>query len=100
MDLIELDHPGLLLFEDFIEGSGLTKYKVAKATGIRATTLGEICAGKRSISPAVDLRLCLYFGLSSGYFLRLQVMYQTAQAERELGEQARKEVTPLEAETA
>ena len=95
MNHIPLDHPGVMLLEDFIEGNGLTKYRVAKDTGIKPTALGEICQGKRSISPAVDLRLCAFFGLSEGFFLRLQALYQTEQAKLEFGEQVKTEVHPL-----
>jgi addiction module HigA family antidote len=34
-----------------------------------------IVNGSRDISAATDLRLCRFFGLSEGYFLRLQNAY-------------------------
>jgi plasmid maintenance system antidote protein VapI len=34
----------------------------------------------------IDLRLCRYFGLSEGYFLRLQNSYELMEAKRSLGE--------------
>jgi plasmid maintenance system antidote protein VapI len=46
---------------------------------------GEIVAGKRAITADTDLRLCRFFGLSKGYWLRAQAMYDTEVAERSLG---------------
>jgi len=42
-------------------------------------------AGKRAITADTDLRLCRFFGLSNGYWLRAQVMHDTEVAERALG---------------
>jgi len=42
----------------------------------------EIVAGKRAIMAVTDLRLCRFFGLSSGYWLRAQVAHDTEVAER------------------
>jgi plasmid maintenance system antidote protein VapI len=45
----------------------------------------EICTGQKIINDAdTDLRLCKFFGLSEGYFLRLQVSYDTMEAKRAL----------------
>ena len=45
----------------------------------------EIVAGKRSITADTDLRLCRFFGLSNGYWLRAQVAHDTEVAEHTLG---------------
>ncbi len=34
--------------------------------------IGDIVAGKRSVTADTDLRLCRYFGLSDGWWLRGQ----------------------------
>jgi plasmid maintenance system antidote protein VapI len=34
----------------------------------------------------VDLRLCRYFGLSDGYFLRLHYAYELMEAKKNLGD--------------
>ena len=38
---------------------------------------GEILTGKRTITADTDLRLCRFFGLSDGWWLRLQKDYDT-----------------------
>ncbi len=74
--------PGELLAEEFLLPLGLTKYRVAKEIGVPAQRLGEIVAGRRAITADTDLRLCRFFGLSNGYWLRAQIAYDTEVAER------------------
>ena len=73
--LIPLEHPGIFLKEEFIEPLNVSAYKVSKNTGIPNMALSEILRGLRSITPRVGIRLSKYFGLSEGYFLRLQLQY-------------------------
>ncbi len=46
--------------------------------------IGEIIAGKNSITADTDLRLCRFLGLSDGWWLRLQADYDTEIAKRTL----------------
>ncbi len=46
-----------------------------------AQRIGEIVSGKRSITADTDLRLCRFFGLSKGYWLRAQAAHDTEVAE-------------------
>ena len=76
--------PGELLRDEFLQPLGITKYRVAKEIGVPAQRIGDIVAGKRSITADTDLRLCKFFGLSKGYWLRAQVAYDTEVAEEAL----------------
>lgn len=76
--------PGELLREEFLVPMGLTQYRVAKEIGVPAQRLGEIVAGRRAITADTDLRLCRFFGLSNGYWLRAQVEHDTELAARAL----------------
>ena len=76
--------PGELLKEEFLDPMGITQYRLAKEIGVPAQRIGAIVAGKRSITADTDLRLCRFFGLSNGYWLRTQVAYDTEIAEEEL----------------
>ncbi len=67
--------PGEMLDEEFLKPLGLTKYRLAKDIGVPAQRIGEVIAGRRSITADTDLRLCRYFGLSDGWFLRGQAQY-------------------------
>jgi antitoxin HigA-1 len=76
--------PGEMLEEEFLKPLGLTKYRLAKDIGVPAQRIGEIVAGKRAVTADTDLRLCRYFGLSDGWWLRGQAAYDTAVAREAL----------------
>ena len=84
MRTLEPVTPGELLLEEFLKPMGLSQYRVAKEIGVPAQRIGEIVSGKRSITADTDLRLCRFFGLSNGYWLRAQVAYDTEVAEKTL----------------
>jgi addiction module HigA family antidote len=67
--------PGELLLEEFLKPMGLSQYRLAKEIGVPARRIGDIVLGKRTITAATDLRLCRFFGLSNGYWLRAQAAY-------------------------
>lgn len=69
--------PGDLLRHEFLVPLGISKYRLAKEVGVPAQRIGEIVAGRRSITADTDLRLCRLFGLSNGYWLRAQAAYDT-----------------------
>ena len=76
--------PGEMLEEEFLKPLGLNKYRLAKDIGVPPQRIGEIVSGKRSITADTDLRLCRYFGLSDGWWLRGQAAYDTAIAKEAL----------------
>ena len=82
--------PGEMLDAEFLKPLGLTKYRLAKDIGVPAQRIGDIVAGKRSITADTDLRLCKYFGLSDGWWLRGQANFDTAMARETMGEELAK----------
>ena len=82
--------PGELLLEEFLIPMELTQYRVAKEIGVPAQRIGEIVAGRRAITADTDLRLCRFFGLSNGYWLRAQAAYDTEVAAKALAGALRK----------
>jgi len=78
--------PGEMLQEEFLKLLGLSKYRLAKDIGVPAQRIGDIVAGKRSITADTDLRLCRYFGLSDGWWLRGQSNYDMAVAREKMGD--------------
>ena len=92
--LISLEHPGIILQEEFLEPLGLTAYKVSKATGISQTALGEIIRGVRNITSKTGLKLAKYFELSDEYFLKLQMQYDI-DLEKEDGGKALGKIIPF-----
>jgi addiction module HigA family antidote len=88
--------PGELLLEEFLKPMGITQYRLAKEIGVPQRRIGEIVAGKRAITADTDLRLCQYFGLSDGYWLRAQAHYDT-QVAREAMAKTLARIRPLTA---
>ena len=76
--------PGELLLEEFLKPMGISQYRLAKEIGVPPQRIGEIVAGKRAVTPDTDLRLCRFFGLSNGYWLRAQAAHDTEVAERDM----------------
>jgi addiction module HigA family antidote len=85
--------PGELLLEEFLKPMEISQYRLAKEIGVPAQRIGDIVAGKRGITTDTDLRLCRFFGLSNGYWLRAQAAYDTEVAERTLAAKLKK-ITP------
>ncbi|MFA5903319.1 MAG: HigA family addiction module antitoxin [Desulfobacula sp.] len=76
--------PGELLLEEFLKPMEISQYRLAKEIGVPAQRISEIIAGKRSITADTDLRLCRFFGLSNGYWLRAQAVHDIEVAEQTL----------------
>lgn len=79
--------PGELLWEEFLAPMGISRYRLAKEIGVPAQRIGEIVAGRRAITADTDLRLCRFFGLPDGYWLRAQAAYDTEVARELLAEE-------------
>ncbi len=69
--------PGELLLEEFLKPMGISQYRLAKEIDVPAQRIGQIVKGRRAITADTDLRLCRFFGLSDGYWLRAQVAHDT-----------------------
>ena len=83
----------------FVELDDLAIVPRGAYIGVPAQRIGEIVAGKRNITADTDLRLCRFFGLSNGYWLRAQVAHDTEVAQRALGAKLGK-ITPWSNTTA
>lgn len=86
-DELRNPHPGGLLKDEFLDDIGLSQNQLAQAIGVPGNRIHAIVNGTRSITADTDLRLCRFFGLSEGYFLRLQNAFDTLAAKRRIAEQ-------------
>ncbi len=82
--------PGEMLREEFLKPMGLSNYRLAKEIDVPAQRIGDIIAGKRGITADTDLRLCRFFGLTDGWWLRLQGDYDTRLARLALAQKLAK----------
>jgi addiction module HigA family antidote len=79
-------HAGEILKYEFLEKLNISDKDLSLAIGASQIVIENIIQGKSSITADLDLRLSRYFGLSEGYFLRLQNAYELMEAKRVLGE--------------
>ncbi len=68
-------HPGEILLEEFLIPMDISQYRLAKDISVPPRRINEIVHGKRGVSANTALRLERYFGLSEGFWLRLQARY-------------------------
>lgn len=92
---ISLCAPGEMLRTEFLEPMGISVYRLAKDIHVPATRIHAIVKGQRSITADTALRLERFFGLSEGYFIRLQADYDLRKAKRESGKRIEEEVIPM-----
>ena len=83
--LLKNPHPGEILQEEFLEPLDLSQNALAQSIGVPANRINEIIRGRRGITADTDLRLARFFGLSEGYWLRLQNAYDMMEARRDIG---------------
>src|SRR4030095_4620803 len=77
-------HVGEILKFEFLDELNISQNALAKAIGVPANRIHAIVRGERSITADTDLRLCRFFELSEGYFLRLQLSYELSAAKQVL----------------
>ena len=77
-------HPGEILKHEFLEEIGLSQDQLARAIGIPGNRIDAVVNGTGTISADIDLRLCRFFRLSEGYFLRLQNAFDILEAKRRI----------------
>lgn len=65
-------HPGEMVREDFMPDYGLTTTSLANALGVSRQTINELLREKRSVSPAMALRLSRLFRNSPEFWLSAQ----------------------------
>jgi addiction module HigA family antidote len=91
---------GEMLREEFLTPMGITPYQLAKDIRVPQTRISAILAGERTITADTGLRLDRYFGLSDGWWVRLQLDCDLRKAQRELGARIAREVKPREVAAA
>lgn len=77
-------HPGEVL-RDELEELAVTPTELARQIDVPPNRIGQIVAGKRSITGDTALRLGHWFGSEPQFWLNLQAQYDLAQANRATG---------------
>ncbi|MBM4007784.1 MAG: HigA family addiction module antidote protein [Planctomycetes bacterium] len=75
-------HPGEILLAEFLAPLGITKYRLAKDTGMPADRVGRLVRGTRAFTADTALRLAAYFGTTAEFWLNLQARHDLLCAQR------------------
>jgi len=89
-------HPGEMLREDFMPDFNLTTADLAEKLGVSRQTVNELLRGRRSVSPAMALRLSRLFGNTPEFWLNAQRAIDLWNAKRENKQEIEK-IKPLQA---
>jgi len=81
-------HPGEILKEE-LEELGVSPTKFARQIDVPPNRVGQIIAGKRSVSADTALRFGHWFGVEAQFWLNLQTQFDLVIAEQNVGEAVR-----------
>ena len=83
MSLIQIEHPGVMLKEDFLDDLDILPGSFAKAIDVDRAAIKKIIDGKRAISADMSLRFGLFFQMSPSFWFNLQKDYDLRIAKRD-----------------
>ncbi|CAN2042149.1 Virulence-associated protein I [Candidatus Magnetomoraceae bacterium gMMP-15] len=89
-----VEHPGIILKEEFLEPYGITLDRLAKEIEVSEVIINEIINQKQPITPDIALRISKFFGLSERYFIELQNEYDIRRIKERLKDEIDK-INPL-----
>lgn len=87
-------HPGRHVKMDCLDPLRLSVTRGAEVLGVSRLTLSNLVNGRNGVSPEMAIRLSKAFGGSAEVWLRMQMAYDLAQAEKKAGQIKVKRVTP------
>ncbi|RIS78145.1 HigA family addiction module antitoxin [Mycobacteroides abscessus] len=70
-------HPEEILATEFLAPLGINPYKLAQATHLDQTRIGQIIKGQRAVTATTALRLSRALGTSEMFWVNLQSRYDT-----------------------
>ena len=80
--LLDEIHPGEVLLEDFMRPMGISARQLAADIDVSPSRISELVNGNRPITADTALRLGLFFGMESRFWLNLQSEYDMRTIER------------------
>ena len=70
-----LEHPGVILKEEFLLPLGISQSKLARDIGVSFVRVNEIVRCKRGFTPDTAIRIAKYFGNTPQFWLNWQSNY-------------------------
>ena len=68
-------HPGAMLQEEFLKPLGVSQKQLAEAIQVPYRQINEIINGQRPVTPSIALRLAKYIGMSTTFWMNLQLSW-------------------------
>ena len=87
---IKIEHPGVILKEEFLKPLGISAYRLSKEIGVSQVRTSEIIRGIRRISADTGLRLSKYFNMSESYWIDMQAHYDMRKTRDEIANEIKK----------
>lgn len=76
-------HPGEMLLEEFLKPMGMTQRQLAQAIRVPYQRINEIVNGRRGMTPSTALRLEKFLGMSSSFWMDLQLRWDLYHAQKQ-----------------
>ena len=76
-------HPGEMLLEEFLKPMGMTQRQLAQAIRVPYQRINEIINGRRGMTPGTALRLEKFLGMSSSFWMDLQLRWDLYHAQKQ-----------------
>ena len=83
MNMFDPPHPGEIVREECLLPLMLSVTKGAEVLGVTRQALNNLVNEKSGISPEMAIRLERAFGSEAGFWMRLQISYDLAQARKD-----------------
>jgi addiction module HigA family antidote len=83
-------HPGEILKKDFLDGLGVSQYRLAVDIEVPPRRINEIVHGLRGISADTALRLARYFRTTPQFWMNLQLRFDLLTEEERSGARIRR----------
>jgi|SRR3990167_4046227 len=80
-----VEHPGIILWEEYLQPLGVSQSQFARDIGISYPRANEVLNGRRSITPDTALRLSYYLGTTAEFWVNWQALYELQAVEKAHG---------------
>ncbi|MGD0053358.1 MAG: HigA family addiction module antitoxin [Vulcanimicrobiaceae bacterium] len=87
--------PGEMLLKEFLEPLGIQQKDFAERIGVTPARLNEIIKGRRAVTVDTAMRFARATGMSSDFWLRLQLMGEMYDAEHGKAAKEIRRIRPL-----
>jgi addiction module HigA family antidote len=75
MTKLKIEHPGVILREEYLDPLGITQTELARQAGISYLRVNELVNGKRGITPDTAMRLARCLGTTAEFWMNWQAGY-------------------------